>query len=327
MNPDRDHFVFNWVEPYLRTQDLLGENGEILEESRKGTPDRSICGKLRYFVMNGNDMISSWDREELVKQFPKKRPKSYSFLAGTIDDNPILDEIEPDYRETLESLVEVEKQRLRYGNWLARPEGSSYFQRNWVDMAVMAPRSATRVRSWDIASTVPSDINHNPDWTAGVLMSKDKDGYYYVEDVVRFRDRPAGVDKMILDTAIADGADVHITVPQDPGAAGKSMAMQQIRMLAEKGFYARAKPTNKNKVTRYAPFSAAAEVGLVRVVVATWNDQYFNESEAFTGDGLTKDDQVDASSDAFIHLAEKRHIPSFSVPSLTQSNPFNVKAP
>lgn len=322
MNPDIDHFVFKWVEPYLRQQDSFDEHGEVIESEKAGTADPALNGLTRYFIISGTDIYHDWDYDALKKKFPRKNPKSYTFIAGTIDDNPILDEIEPDYRETLESLTPVEMQRLRYGNWFARPEGSGYFQRDWCEMVTQPPRSATRVRSWDLASTLPSDINPDPDWTAGVMMSKCKDGYYYIEDVVRFRDRPATVEATIYDTAKFDGDDVAVNVPQDPGSAGKSQSLQLIRGLSEQGNYARAKPTNKNKVTRFAPFSAAAEAGLVKIVIGSWNDIFFSELEAFIGDDKGKDDQVDATSDSFITLAEKKHVPSFTPHSLKQSNQF-----
>lgn len=322
MNPDRDHFVFDWVEPYLRTEDVLDEHGIPLEDKRAGTPDRSICGRVRYFIMSGHDLHTSWDREELQTKFPRLKVRTYTFIAGTIDDNPILNELEPDYKDTLDSLPPIERQRLRYGNWFARPEGSGYFDRNWCELVPQVPRSATRVRSWDLASTLPSDVNPDPDWTAGVKMSKDRNGVYYIEDSIRFRERPATVESTIFDTAKEDGDDVTVNVPQDPGSAGKSQATQLIRGLAEQGNYARAKPTNKNKVTRFAPFSAAAEAGLVKVVIGSWNNEYFSELEAFIGDGKTKDDQVDATSDSFNTLAEKKHVPSFTPHSLKQINRF-----
>lgn len=323
MNPDRDHFVYDWVSPFLYECDQIDpETGEVPDEKRKGCPNRDLSGKIRYFVIIGNDFYSSWDREELQEKFPRNRPRTYTFISASIDDNPILDEIEPDYRETLESLPHVNKQRLRYGNWDVRPMGSGYFQREWCEIVPQAPRSAVRVRSWDLASTVPSDVNPDPDWTAGVKMSKDKDGFYYVEDVNRFRDRPAGVEAEIMNTATFDGSDSNVTVPQDPGAAGKSTATQIIRKLAEKGYTCRAKPTNKNKVTRFSPFSAAAEAGLVKIVQGAWNKAYFSELEAFTGDGKTKDDQVDGTADAFITLAEKKHVPPFAPPSMRRVNPF-----
>jgi predicted phage terminase large subunit-like protein len=325
MNPDRDHFVYDWVKPYLYEQDEVNEDGTQDFEKMKGCPDRSKCGIPRYFVMKGNDMFSFSSKEELLEAYPNTRDAgimTYSFIAGTIDDNAILDEIEPAYREQLDNLPRVNRLRLRYGNWDVRPEGSGYFQREWCEIVPMAPANAVRVRSWDLAATLPSDVNPNPDWTAGVRMSKDKNGIYYVEDVKRFRDRPDGVNNQMKEAGQQDGSDVKITVPQDPGSAGKSTALQQVRMLAEQGNYAKIRTTHQNKVTRFAPFSAMAEAGLIKIVEGSWNNIYFSELEAFTGDGKTKDDQVDGSSDAFITLAETKFIGAFTMPHFGQVNPY-----
>jgi len=66
-----------------------------------------------------------------------------------------------------------------------------------------------------------------------------------------------------------------------------------------------------------------AESGFIRIVKGSWNKAFYNELESFIGDGKTKDDQVDATSDAFITLAETKYIPSFTPYIATQTNPFS----
>lgn len=312
MNPDRDHFIYDWVEPFL---------------DELGYPDPEKCGKIRWYVMNEGVMVSDWDRDKIISMFPLEIPQTYTFISGTIDDNPILDFLEPKYRSKLENNKSpVNVARLRYGNWHARAEGSNYWQRNWCEVVTSLPDDLVEFRAWDLAATLPSEVNPNPDYTAGVRMGKSKkDGCYYVIDVVRFRDRPSGVETQIHTAAENDGKKVGIFIPQDPGAAGKSYATSLIRKLAEKGFRARAKPTNKDKVTRFAGFSAASEAGIVKILQGSWNDAFFLELEGFCGDGKGKDDQVDATSDAFNSLNE---VKTFQTPSmgsatiLTQSNPY-----
>lgn len=311
MNPDRDHFVYDWVEPYL---------------DEHGYPDPEKCGRLRYFVMDGTTMVSAWELKDILEQYPLEIPQTYTFIQGTIDDNPILDFIEPKYRGRLENSSPINVARLRYGNWNARAEGSNYFDRNWCELVDKAPIDKNVIRAWDVAATLPSEVNPNPDWTAGVKMSLAKDGCYYIEHVVRFRDRPSGVEDKILSTAVDDTTKTGVFIPQDPGAAGKSYATSLIRKLVSIGIRARAKPTNKDKVTRFAPFSAAAEAGLVKVVKGSWNDAYFTELEGFTGDGKTKDDQVDATSDCFACLNETRYVKPPSMGDhvdIQQVNPYH----
>lgn len=312
MNPDRDHFIYDWVEPFL---------------DEAGYPDPEKCGRIRWYVMNEGTMVSDWDKEKIMQMFPLEIPQTYTFISGTIDDNPILDFLEPKYRSKLENNKSpVNIARLRYGNWHARAEGANYWQRNWCEVVDRLPDDIKMVRAWDLAATLPSEVNPNPDWTAGVKIGKSlKEGCYYVIDVVRFRDRPSGVETNLLATAAQDSKYVNIFIPQDPGAAGKSYATSLIRKLSEKGFRARAKPTNKDKVTRFAGFSAASEAGLVKILRGTWNDAYFQELESFCGDGKTKDDQVDATSDAFTILNEERNFKTPSMGShtvISKENPY-----
>jgi predicted phage terminase large subunit-like protein len=319
MNPDRDHFVYDWVEPYLLLEDTFDQEGNAIEDKRTGCPDRSLCGRIRHFFMDGEKLVSYWTLEELLEDFPDKAAmvQTYTYIAGTIDDNPIMEEANPAYRRQLLNKSYINRQRLLFGNWHARPEGSGYFERAWCEMVTKPPAVAVRVRSWDTASTKPSDINPNPDWTAGVKMSKNPDGLYCVEDVKRIRERPAGVKAFLLETGMSDGTDTTVTVPLDPAAAGKYVAMEYIKMFVSNRITAFTMPTGKDKVTRFSPFSAAAEAGLISVVIGDWNDQFFQELEAFQGDGKGKDDQVDATADAFIKLGETRVLPVFSPALLT----------
>ncbi|WP_439144452.1 hypothetical protein, partial [Staphylococcus aureus] len=88
--------------------------------------------------------------------------------------------------------------------------------------------------------------------------------------------------------------------------------------MAEHGFHARTRPTNKSKVTRFGPFASMAEAGGVQVVEGPWNEAYLTELEVFDGSRNVKDDQVDATSDAYTYLASDIHIPNFIPPDLTR---------
>lgn len=67
MNPDRDHFVYSWVEPFL-TED--------------GYPDPELCGRTRWFVLQEGVMYSDWDRDVILRQFPLEIPQTYTFISG-----------------------------------------------------------------------------------------------------------------------------------------------------------------------------------------------------------------------------------------------------
>lgn len=320
-NPDYNSFLRLWLEWWL--------------DPVTGIPLPERDGKVRWFVRVDGKMMWANSRDECIALHGKAhlpadhknqvKPLSFQFISANVYDNPVLCEAQPEYVGWLEGLGRVERDRLLHGSWLAREEGAGYFDEDWVTKIPMLPTNQIKtVRAWDISGTMPSDANPNPDWTAGVRMSKDKYGLYTVEDVVRDRRRHGGVFDMILETARHDGEDVSIIIPCDPGAAGKAYAAQLIRDLAEHGFYARMKTTNKSKVTRFAPFAAVAESGGVQVVVADWNEEYFSELERFDGTRTVKDDMVDATSDAFNALATDIHLPDFTVPDMVQTNPFKI---
>lgn len=168
------------------------------------------------------------------------------------------------------------------------------FRSSWFKTVAYTdvPTHRTRVRAWDLAASKDGD------YTVGVLMSKDSDGVFYVENIIRVRDTALGVEKKIFDTARDDGRSVKIVLPQDPGQAGVSQVQSFIRRLA--GYIVKAKRPTGSKEVRAAAFAAQCEAGNVKLVSGRWNDCFTDELETFPLG--TNDDQVDAASDAFNEL-------------------------
>lgn len=326
-NPDVDSWVRKWVDWYLYPKDH-----ELF-----GRPDPEKQGVVRWFIRVNNEMTWADSRDELFELYGKSdsagnllpdddpkqiKPLSFAFVSASIYDNPFA---EPNYIAFLEGLDRVSKERNLWGSWEARESSTGYFKREWIETVSLPPiNSVKRVRSYDISGTLPSDTNRNPDWTCGVLMSKDKNSLYYVEDVVRDRRRYGGVLELILETAKRDGVDTIITVPVDPGAGAKAYAADLVRQIVEAGYIAKTRPANKSKVQRFAPFAALAEAGGIRIVKGDWNEAYLLELERFDGSRNVKDDQVDATSDAFMTLAQDIHIPDFTLPDMSRNNPYKM---
>jgi predicted phage terminase large subunit-like protein len=182
------------------------------------------------------------------------------------------------------------------------------------------------VRAWDFAATVPSESNRDPDYTAGVKISRDKMGIYYVEDAYRFRKLTDGVLKEVISTAKADGLDDCVVgIVRDGGAGGAAANMFFVRQLAEQGIAARSTKMSghSGKVQRFLPFAAMAEAGCVKIVRGPWNDTFLNELESFTGGRSGHDDQVDATSDAFNMIAKSIQLPTFVLPNFTKPSISN----
>jgi len=297
-NPHNSHFLRKWVEPYLQED---------------GTPDRNKDGVVRYFSFQDGDFVWADTKQELVRDYgiPEEDALSFTFISATVDDNPIVKRINPKYVAWLKGLKGVEKSRLLLGNWFVKESSVGYWSEKWVTpVRLHEQQIVSYCRAWDIAGSLPADDTPNPDWTAGVLMAKTKGGRYIICDVVRFRARYGEVIRRIIETAGEDPENTQIILPQEPGQAGKAAGQMMIKDLLGEGFYARMRPSNKSKVIRFSSFAAACEAGLVDYVEGAWNEAYFDELERFDGTRAVKDDQVDASSDSFITLAQKLLVPN-----------------
>lgn len=314
-NPDYNSFLRLWIQDFYL-------------DPQSGIPKEELAGVKRYFVRQGNTMIwynSLEEAESVHGKGAESGISSFAFIPATCRDNPPLLKAQPDYISRLMSLPRVEMERLLLGSWYARPEETGMFKREWVAM-VDHPngRARQRVRSWDIAMSKPSEAYPNPDWTRGVLLSKDASSVYTFEDMVSLRDRTHEVERLIFETAVRDGQDVVISLPIDPNASAGAYAKDLQRRLGEMGFMCRLQKPVKSKITRFAPISSVAQAGFVQVVKGDWNKEFFDELEIFDGDKKKKDDIVDACSDGFSLLNKEIVIPSMSLPDYSgSSSPFN----
>lgn len=306
-NPDYNSFLRLWIQDFYLDQ-------------LTGIPKEELAGVKRWFFRQGNTMLW-YDSLEAAEKVHGKGDESgimsFTFIPANCRDNPPLLRAQPSYISNLMSLPRVEMERLLLGSWFARPEASGLFKREWVQI-VKHPnaRAKQRVRAWDFAFSKPSEQYPNPDWTRGVLVSKDSVNVYTVEDVVGLRDRVHMVEQLIFDTAKKDGQGVVISIPQDPNAQAAAYAKDLQRRLAELGFTCRLSRPVKSKIIRFAPFSSVAQAGFVQVVEADWNKEFFDELEVFDDSGRYKDDQVDAISDCFSILNKDLSLPTMNLPSL-----------
>jgi len=175
------------------------------------------------------------------------------------------------------------------------PASGVMFDPSKIGVVDVLPAAVPRCRAWDLASSVGSG-----DYTAGVLIvGPDADGAYYVADVQRGRWGSLERDRTMLATARSDGPRTKVRVPQDPGAAGKSLAEHHVRMLA--GFSVEACVQTGSKETRADPFASQVNAGNVRILRGGWNAAFLDELGRFPFG--SHDDAVDAASLAFEALA------------------------
>lgn len=267
----------------------------------EGLPIPERSGVLRWFVRVDDALHWSSDPDELRERFPGKSPLSLTFIAAKLEDNPILIEKDPGYVDKLDALPRVQRMQLKLGNWNVRPTAGMYFQGAWCEVVDHPPADAlVRCRAWDRAASLPTPEYPDPDYTAGVLYSRDKAGTFYVEHAVRDRVGPAGVERMITNTAKLDGQRVKIGLWIDPGAAGKSDHARFVKMLAMYSIH--GERAAQDKQTYFEPVSSQAENGNLKLVRGPWLAWYVPELEAFPEGG--HDDAVDGTSLGHIVCAD-----------------------
>jgi len=185
------------------------------------------------------------------------------------------------------------------------PLEGGLFRRAWFQIVPLSPVGyVSRVRYWDLAASTTGD------YTCGALLSRDAQGAFYVEDIVRGRWTPTQRDQIIQQTARQDGYAVRIILEQEPGSAGKSVSEYLGRALA--GFTVSFDRPTGPKAVRAEPLASQAGVNNVFLVAADWNQSFIDELCVFPNGRF--DDQVDAASGAFRLLAQfcaKPGLPAF----------------
>jgi len=294
-NADADSWVAKFIEWWI--------------DQDTGYPIKERSGKLRWFIRRDEQLYWADTPNELWKQFKlkteaeKREPRSVTFIASTLYDNKILMEKNPEYLANLKAMALVERERLLHGNWKIKPAAGMYFRRTQVgEMLKVLPDDIVKwCRGWDLAATA-EDEGGNPAFTAGILIGKRKNGRFVVADVINKRLNADDVRKLVMLTAQADKARygrVTIRLPQDPGQAGKEQAKSYVRMLA--GFNAKAIAETGSKEARAEPMAAQWQAGNIDVLVAPWNDMYFEQLESFP---MSKyKDMVDGSTSSFTEIA------------------------
>lgn len=289
-NPDSDSWVAEFISWWIN-QDT-------------GYPIYERSGVIRYMCVVNDTIFWGSNPHELAQEHGVnvEECKSVTFIASKLTDNKVLMAKDPSYMANLKALAEIDKERLLYGNWKIRPAAGMYFKTEQFTFVDAVPKNIVAyARSWDLAATEPTPLNPDPDATAGVLMGLLDDGRVIVLDVKRKQIKANDARNLLRNMAAIDQAKykfVQITIPQDPGQAGKAQAQSLVSMLA--GYSVEIVSPTGSKEVRATPFASQVQAGNVLILKGEWNDMYLSELESFPES--KHDDMVDASSDAFNKL-------------------------
>jgi len=338
LNPHPTHFVHKYLDIFIQED---------------GFAKKECSGKPAYFIVDSGQIVTSWDKEGLIKRYPKKKPRKFTMIPSSLDDNPYMLSKNEDYRENLEANDPANAAMLLAGNWKYTPAANGVFDVTTVTGSQIVskidiPEGCTYYRAYDKASAVPAKEGGDsktldPDYTCSILFAVDKDKNIYVlgdyikdqktgEELSRYRKKPGPRDILIRDQCLHDitlyGDYVYCILPRDPAQAGESEQLQAMKDLIPYGIKVKQDPShgNKSKQVRFEPFCIKCYSLTVYWVkdsfdVATWDYMLlelmnFNPYMKPENNGF-HDDIVDCFSSAYSACMQlKSHTP----PSLPDFN-------
>lgn len=312
MNPDSDSWVAKFIDWWWDSN-----TGEAIHER---------SGVIRYFYRFDNTTHWGETKQEIMDKFgdditsvaerinaatldiggtpikPEDLIKSFTFIKADVYDNPELLKANPEYLSNLMALHPVERARLLGGNWKARFDSGTIFNREWFDVVDNAPIGQC-VRFWDIAATAQEMAKSSSYYTAGVKMSKSS-GCYFVLDAIAEQKGAGAVEALIIGVARQDGKKVKIRWEQEGGSAGILWCENLKDRLVQLGFDADYIKPMGDKVSRSIPYATDAVDGKVSLLRGTWNETYLNSLQHFDGTPAPLiNDLTDASTGAHTFLS------------------------
>ena len=253
-------------------------------ESRKNSPDTPIIVIMQRLH---EDDLAGW----LLRGGNGERWEHLCLPVWNEDGTPLWPE-----KHDAEELQRMEAAApyVFAGQYLQRPAppDGGVFKPDQLTVVDAVPTGVRWVRGWDFGSTTDGDP------TAGGKLGLLPDGRYIIGDMVWMQAGPDERDAALRNTAARDGKPVRISIPQDPGQAGKTQVLYLTRQLA--GYTVRSSPESGDKITRAEPFASQVNVGNVLMLRAPWNDALVSEMRLFPNGA--HDDRIDSLSRAFAEL-------------------------
>lgn len=248
------------------------------------------------------------------------------FVPAKLEDNPHLDQ--ETYELSFEELSEVTKAQLRHGDWTAHNLGGK-FDPAWftiIDKTEVPDIEfqTQKVRHWDLGSTEPTELDPDPDATAGLLLMKAtkmparvhkrlltdiRNGanmsipqapFWYILNTVAKQTHSGGVEDLLRLTANMDGRNIPISIEQERGATGK-LLIENYRHNILSGFTVHRLWTSGDKEDRAAVVAGQASKGRYFIVEGEQTGAFLDEVSLFKTKGV-HDDRVDSLSGAHIMI-------------------------
>jgi phage terminase large subunit-like protein len=282
---------------------------------------RRIAGVEIPLRMRGASNPGGEGHDWVKSRFVEGASEDRIFVPATLQDNPYLDE--EAYRESLSELDPVTRAQLEAGDWDVLPQGPLFSRDDFVIVTEPSP-IARWVRYYDLAVSVKKSA----DYTAGALVGIKADGGIQIADMIHWkrewpdvRDgyinqrglKESGLlDLVEEDLEFCEDIKKRYNLAETPRltvgveAQGTQMGFVQDLHRNDKflkvplhGILAKG-----DKKERAATWAARGRAKKIELVLGAWNTPFINQCIPFNGDGVLKDDMVDAVSGA-IELLRK----------------------
>jgi phage terminase large subunit-like protein len=186
-----------------------------------------------------------------------------------------------------------------------RPREGGMFKWEWWQLIEAVPVTSSYLRYWDLAGTKPKNKQHDPDWSAGSLLTRMPDSRTAICDVERFREdvhvRDARVLAKCKDDLKMYRGRIRWWIETEAGIAGEDRTADLVRQLQALGMPVYTEHPTGSKISRWEPLAAKAGALNVCLVRGPWNDAFRLEA-ADAPNGL-HDDQLDSASGADAKLS------------------------
>lgn len=262
-------------------------------------------------------MHTRWHEDDLAGRLLASegdRWRVVSLPAEAEDDDPLgrdpgewlWDDDAYGYAATLRDIRDTLIARGASREWAAqyqqrpRPMEGALFRIERITILPAVPEGGKSVRAYDLAATKKSGTR-DPDWTRGVKLTMLPSKRLVIENVVSARGTPDDIERLMFNTATQDGKGVVISLPQDPGQAGKAQVAYLTKVLH--GYHVVSSPESGDKATRAGPVISQVNVSNVDMVEGPWNRAFLDELAAFPAG--VHDDQVDALSRAYSTILDR----------------------
>lgn len=338
---------------------MLMKGGWVDEDTGFVRPEMS--GRMLYFFVGKGDVPEFFETEgAALKAFPKqhdagRKPLTMMFVEGRTEDNKELLRNDPRYLDKINALPWEERRRVVEGNWKVSSKGGGIINKKWFRQISRDPADAWeaqdlpesareqrcylgQVRGWDFSDT-HEDNPRAKDKAASVKIGRMREGgRCVIRDTWSGYREGGALTAHVIQTMIEDGAHVTVTIPQDPGSAGKREAQTMRATLLQAAVAvgmappvikiintgARSRPpgggkmkkgegkknAGKNFCRALAPsqMNAGGEIaihGNIDIVVGAHTEEYLGVMHQFTSKAGGADDAADATFDSYNTLIEE----------------------